>query len=270
MSLEMSASRETVPSRTTLRESRTLFALKRSPLSRLWRLGLGALELRFEYAQAGSGWDVAASEVDALERLREAPGRLLQVAQGDLALVELPFRDHRLDGAVRQGAQLLGGRAGVVARGRHHHVRDHHQRRFTRLRLRSRVTEVVFVRRRPSGALGLFLCPMEEVRDRPRPVVLRDEGAHLARQLRLAGQLHSFGDVPADDLRAHLRRQAVVPVLALLVLAEVQRVLALADVVVVRADAREQGIGADRARRSVDQLADQDAVMVRARRLYDQ
>src|SRR2546422_4097783 len=27
----------------------------------------------------------------------------------------------------------------------------------------------------------------------------------LFRSLRLAGQLHSFGDVPADDLRAHLR-----------------------------------------------------------------
>ena len=63
---------------------------------------------------------------------------------------------------------------------------------------------------------------------------------------------------------------AVVPVLALLVLAEVERVPALSDVVVVRARARQQRVGADGLRRVLHQRPDDDGVVVGARRLDDE
>jgi hypothetical protein len=84
---------------------------------------------------------------------------------------------------------------------------------------------------------------VEEVRDPRRAVVLGDERADRLRQLVLLGEVEPVAHVVPDDRRAGVRLELVVRVAPLgLVLHEVLRLLELADVVVVRADAREQPV----------------------------
>src|SRR5258708_4150945 len=126
MSLETSAKKDTTPSSTTLRcrpftDSRAL-----------------QIRGRLEHAQArrcGRRRGVCARRVERLERSAEALRRPLQIEKRDLALVELPVGHHPMDGAVDEALQLFGRDALEVARGRHHHVGDHHQRGLARLRL---------------------------------------------------------------------------------------------------------------------------------------
>jgi len=75
--------------------------------------------------------------------------------------------------------------------------------------------------------------------------VLRDDGHDLLGQAEGARLLGAELDVAADDGRGEARRQLVVLVVARLVLDEVLGLLDLPDVVVVGADAREEGVRAD-------------------------
>ena len=118
------------------------------------------------------------------------------------------------------------------------------------------------------GGLGLRLA--EEEVECARAVVLRDEGGDLVRQPYLARELEAVGDVAGDDARALLRPEAVVRVVAGLVLDEVFGRGQLADVVVEGADAREQGVGADGAASLFGELADGVRVLVRAGRAQGQ
>ena len=107
-----------------------------------------------------------------------------------------------------------------------------------------------------------------EVAHHARAVVLRDEADDLDRQPVLVAEVDPVADVARDDPRARLGRQVVVDVVgAGLVLDEGQRVLHLADVVVVGRDPRQQRVGADRLGGALGEIADHDAVVIRPRRL---
>ena len=73
-----------------------------------------------------------------------------------------------------------------------------------------------------------------------------------------------------DDARGDKWIELVVRVLAGLVLDECGRVPHFSDVVVVRAHSSDERIGADHLRGALGQVADHDAVVVRAGRLHEQ
>ena len=110
-----------------------------------------------------------------------------------------------------------------------------------------------------------------EVGHHARAVVLGDVADDLHGEPVLVPEVDPVADVPGDDPRARLGVEVVVDVVrSCLVLDKRQRVLHLADVVVVGRDTRQQRVGADRLRRALGEVADHDAVVVRARRLEQQ
>src|SRR6266536_3604497 len=101
--------------------------------------------------------------------------------------------------------------------------------------------------------------------------MLGDERAKRAGKLVLGGELEPFANVVADDLRACPRTKDVVRVVSpRLILDEVLWSRDLADVVVVRADAGKQGIGADGAACGFGEIGDRDRVGVGPRCLETQ
>ena len=101
---------------------------------------------------------------------------------------------------------------------------------------------------------------------RSRAVMLRDEVGDLLRQSDLFRESRAVRHVTRDDLRALVRTQAIVRIVALLVFDEILRRCEFADVVIKRADTREQGIGADGATRVLSELSDGVRVLIRSRR----
>jgi hypothetical protein len=97
-------------------------------------------------------------------------------------------------------------------------------------------------------------------------------GSGRASERAAASQADLFGEpgavrhVTGDDLGALVGTQAIVRIVALLVLDEVLGRSKLADVVIQRADTREQRVCADRATRVLRELADSVRVLVRSRR----
>ena len=149
-------------------------------------------------------------------------------------------------------------------------VGQHEDRRLAALRLRAGIAEDALVDELLAAA-DLAQRLAVEVAHHARAVVLRDEADDLDRQPVLVAEVDPVADVAGDDPRAGLGRQVVVDVVrAGLVLDEGQRVLHLADVVVVGGDAGEQRVGADRLGRALGEVADHDAVVIRARRLEQQ
>ena len=158
-------------------------------------------------------------------------------------------------------------------------VGEHQDGRLARLRLGAGVAEPARRRpRRPPSPLGRRepavrrrrLLPRlgVEVAHQCRAVVLRDERDQGLGQPRPVGDVDAVGDVRLEDLGRHLRRQLVVDVLAAgLVLDERQRVVELADVVVVGGDAGEERVGADRFRGTLGEIADHQRVVVGPGRL---
>src|SRR4051812_19627998 len=294
MSLATSPKKETTPSQKTFRVTYApAFGLRpsrakpapppmlrpsasarrgQSPRSRRLLAREPRLRLRREDAQRGPllGWRLRSRSGQGEQREGEAALDGGEVVEREIALVELPVRRDRLDG---MGDELLQARQRGLVDGsssRDHHVSDHHQRDLARARLRPRIAVLRLVGRRLAALLCLFPGLVEEVPDEARAVVLEDEIDDWPRKPPFVGDLDAVVDMAPDDLRGDGRLQGVVPVLAAAVLAEEDRVLALADVVVVRAHPREERIGPDLSRSRLHQRAADDAVVVRAGRLDDQ
>src|SRR6266496_1538860 len=119
-----------------------------------------------------------------------------------------------------------------------------------------------------SAAVAALLRAVEEVRDFGRAVVLRDERGHGLREPGLLRERQPVRHVGLDDLRLLVRLEPVVRVVApRLVFDEVQRVLDLADVVVIAAHATEQAVRADAVARRLDEVRHRHGVRVRPGRL---
>src|SRR4029079_8266818 len=97
---------------------------------------------------------------------------------------------------------------------------------------------------------------------------LRNEVGNLLRQSDLFCESRSVGDVTRDNLRALVRTQPIVRIVALLVFDEVLRRSEFADVVIKSADAREQWIRTDCATCVFGKLADGMRMLVRAGRAH--
>src|SRR5438132_8041302 len=178
--------------------------------------------------------------VHAEEQLAERVLDALDVAEREVALVELAFRqtlahdlvDHRADGVGVLRGQRTYRCLGAIG--------EHHDGGLLGARPRAGITELRLV-----GVLAALLRHLEEVLHRARPVVPGDHFADRGRKVIALGERETVLDVRGDDPRGDERVEVVVRVRAGLVLDERRRVPHLADVVVVRADPRDQGIGAD-------------------------
>src|SRR6185503_566286 len=101
--------------------------------------------------------------------------------------------------------------------------------------------------------------------------VLADERYDTARELVLFSELESLEHVIPDDRGARRRLELVVRISSLrLILGEILRLFQLTDVVVERANAREQTVRADSVGRAFREIGDRDRVRVRPRGLEAQ
>ena len=140
------------------------------------------------------------------------------------------------------------------------------------LRLRAGVAEALSC---TVGGVGVAVAAAGrlavEVLDERRAVVLLDQVDDRLGQVVLPGQVDAVLDVADDDQRAHRRRQVGVAVGgAGLVLDEIVRLEHLADVVEVRPDPDQQGVGPDPLGGGLGDRADGHRVVVRARGAADQ
>src|SRR5437867_11675347 len=140
---------------TELHLLRTAFRLKRRRLHRVRgrlqiadsRLGARRLQLSLRRRRVLDAWVVDAAQ-RRLERLPDRP----QVAQRQVALVQLPLAHARGDHAVDQRVDSLERAVFAGADDGFHGIGQHYDRRFPRLRARARVTEPFRVCRRVLGA----------------------------------------------------------------------------------------------------------------------
>src|SRR5262249_3973036 len=116
------------------------------------------------------GWIVDPVMIDASEGAHEGLGDLVEVAESQIALIELPVQDRPARDLADEVTEPLVRGFGDGARGRLHRVREHEDRRLLRGGLRTGVAEIVGVRRgRPRGR-GRSLRLLEEVGHDARPV----------------------------------------------------------------------------------------------------
>src|SRR5690606_18269709 len=211
------------------------------------RVAHAAVQHGREHALEGVGDDLQVGEV--------------QVAVGELAVL-LPLLDDPVDEAAdRRGAGVLEGACRGLDR-----VGEHQHGRLLAARARAGVAEVQLL-----DLAALLERALVEVAEDRGAVVLRDERLELARQPVLARQLDPVAHVAGDDQVAEVGAEVVVRVLAAeLVLDEELRPLDLADVVEQGADARQQRVAADVLHGLLDEVRDDQAVLVGARRLGDQ
>src|SRR5579862_4030634 len=112
-------------------------------------------------------------------------------------------------------------------------VSQHTDSRLCRLWNRPGIRKVRRIRRNAITLLGL----LQEIGDRRRAVVLRDERSHTGRQVILSGKLQTFADVIPDNRGTRRGLELVVRVpAARLVLDEILGLLELADIMVVGTD----------------------------------
>src|SRR5215467_3234564 len=146
--------------------------------------------------------------VDAREQGDERLFDAGQVAQGEIAVVELAFLEALADDAIDQLLDRLAGVVASGAGGRFGAVGEHEDGCFTGLWPRARVREQRRVDRIRHSFRGLLI----EEADGSCAVVLRNHLDDAHRQAVLLGQLHTIRDVGPDHLRGRLRIECVVDI----------------------------------------------------------
>ena len=143
-------------------------------------------------------------------------------------------------------------------------IGEHHYRRLLRLRPRPGVTECKWV----EGGAALRRATVK-VGDKTRTVVLGNEVAYGRREVIALRDLQAVRNMVADYRRALCWLHRVVGTgRALQHVLDVEgRLREFSYVVVIRADAHEEGVGADRRCRALGQRAHEHAVVVGAGRL---
>src|SRR5207237_10566619 len=207
---------------------------------RRWRCALGlAARGGRDAGDAVLGiWD--ALVVHAEEELAERFLDPFDVAEREVAFVELTVADALVDDSIDHPADRLGILLAERAHRRLRAVREHHDAGLLALWTRSGIAERALV-----GCLSGLLRYLEEVLHDARYVMARDQLADPRRKPVAVGESQAILDVRGHDARGHERIEFVVRVLTGLVLDERGRVPHLADVVVVGADSSHERIGAD-------------------------
>ena len=206
--------------------------------------------------------------MDAGEDLVEAFGDAMQVAEGELTIVELPVGKDLVDQVLDQS--LDPGRGGVLqsSRRRFHHIGQHDQPGFPGLGFWARVPEIVDL----DGVFSLLLFGFfVKIANDAGSMVLLDGVDDGLSQLVLPSQLYTGLDVRDQDQARHGRCQLVMPVLSIdLVFYEIEGLLELADVMVVAAHLGQKRVGADIGGSGFHQRSYDDRMVVGPRRFDHQ
>ena len=219
----------------------------------------------------------------ALQRVLEALSHLLQLAHGEVALLELPVHEPLLDDVADELVDLLRRHALEAARRAFDGIREADDRAFARLRARAGVAKALLahlgqvflahVHDLSAGARILLLLQRAFVKivNLRRAVVLLDDVDDLQIQPVLEREIHALFDMRDDDQRAHGRREFVVRVaVAPHVFGEIVGLHELADVVEIRAHPAHCGVGPDGLGRGLGEIRHHQAVVIRPRRLDGQ
>src|SRR6266550_5044372 len=153
--------------------------------------------------------------IHAEEELAERVLDALDIAEGEVAFVELSVGDALVDDAVDHRADRLGILLGERANRRFGAVGEHHDAGLLAVRTGTGVAERALV-----GRLAALLRDLEEVLHDARPVVSRDHLADPRGKPVAVGESEAILDVSGDDARGHERIELVVRILAGLVLDE--------------------------------------------------
>ena len=203
--------------------------------------------------------------IQALEHVEERVFDLLNVAQRQIAFIQLSVAQPLIHDAINDLANRLGRGGAFRARRRFDAIGQHEQAGFARLGFGTGIAINLFIRRRRGIGLNRFAM---KIRGERRPVMLRNEIANPPRQPVLLGKRQPAIYVVNDNRRALLRFQRIVDIYAFqLVLDEHLRIARLAHVVVIRRNSYEQRVSADLLRGMFGELADDETVMIRAGRI---
>src|SRR6266566_5656887 len=153
--------------------------------------------------------------VHAKEELAERVLDALDVAEREVALVELSVGDALVDDAVDHRADRFRILLGQRANGSFRAVGEHDDPGLLAVRTRTGIAERALV-----GRLAALLRDLEEVLHDARSVVARDHLADPRRKPVAVGESEPILDVRGDDASGHERIELVVRVLSGLVLDE--------------------------------------------------
>src|SRR5262247_4044863 len=209
-----------------------------------FHIGVGHFPFDLSNRLAGrvEPWIADALVVDVDQRVDEAFADRRQFAHGDRAFVELAVGDHAVNDLFDYRAYVLRRMLFERADRGFCAVGEHQDDGLFGLRLRPRVTKIVYIDV-ASGRLGLRLGLVIEIGQHARAVVLRDEVDDLRRQVGFGRHLNPAPHVAGDDSDAVERRDLVVRVRAALLIFDVHvRRGQLAYVVIEAGDARQQSV----------------------------
>ena len=133
--------------------------------------------------------------VDADHHVRHRLFDQVEVAEREVALVQLAVADESLDHAMHMVSDAFGAAILEGSSRRFDGVGDHHDRRFLGPRARTRVTEVFL----PHLEALFERLPVEETLD-GRPLVLLHDLPNRGRKVVLLEQLNPLGDVRVQDV----------------------------------------------------------------------
>ena len=194
----------------------------------------------------------------------EGGADLVQVAEGECGVVELAVVQLLPHQLADQRFHLLGAGVGQRAGGSLDGVGQHDHGGLLAAGARALVAEAGHVHVLAVELHGLVV----EVERQGIAVVLAHDVHHLTGQAILLGHLCAVAGVGGEDGCGDARVGAVVGVVAHLVLLEVHGPLELAHVVIVRAHAGQQAIGAHGGGGGLGQVRHDDGVVIGAGGLH--
>src|SRR5205823_7294119 len=215
-----------------------VFRVQGSVMAAAGGIDRGASLRRF----GGSRWVLDPRVIDADLHVGHRLFDEMEIAEREVALVQLAVANESLDHAMDMISDTFGTAILERSSRRLDGVRDHHDRRFLRPRARTGAAEV-FLPHLEALFEGL---PVEETLDR-RPLMLLHDLPNRGWEVVLLEQLNAFRDVRVQDVGAGRRREVFVDIADIrLVLDEEVGPANLSDVVEIAAHSRQHRVGAYR------------------------
>ncbi len=194
----------------------------------------------------------------------KAPLYRMKVFQGQFTFIELPIEKDVFDDVLYVAFNPFGGWIIENAGGSLYGIGKHDDARFLCLRFRPSIPEVTVLDYVKVLIFHLLGLGVEET-DKSRSVMLLNDLLDLPADLVLVGHLDPFLDVGQDDQGAHVGGEVLVGIPRVCpVLDVVMGHLELPDIMIVRGNPGQQGVGAYAFRRRLGKIAHDNTVVVGA------
>ena len=199
---------------------------------------------------------------DPRENPHEGLGDLVEISKGKIAIFQLSIHKDVTYDPLHHSLDARRCRIGEGFGSGLYRIRQHHDSRLFGLRFGARIAIFLFPYLCQFGVLRIF-CLLVEEGDQARTVVLLDDIDNRSGQFALPGQLHTILHMGSDNQVAHGRGELIVPIQGLhLVLDEISRLFDLSNIVIVGADANQEGISAYGLRGRLRQGAQNNTVVI--------